>query len=29
MHLLEDNVLKGDNSQRRHVACIIVKELAK
>ena len=29
MHLLEDNMLKGDNSQRRHFACTIVKELAK
>ena len=29
MRLLEDNMLKGDNSQKRHVASIIVKELAK
>ncbi len=29
MYLLADNLLKGDNSQRRHVGGIIGKELVK
>ena len=28
-HLLADNLLKGDNRQRRHVGGIIGKELVK
>lgn len=29
MYLLAENLLKGDNSQRRHVGGIIGKELVK